>query len=79
MKIIIVILVSLVGSLYTANTQVIYEAEDAVFSSGKIDNKHAGFTGDGFVDTENKVNEYIEWQIHSFKEITDSVGFRYAL
>ncbi|MDA3893764.1 MAG: T9SS type A sorting domain-containing protein [Salinivirgaceae bacterium] len=69
----------LILSIGISHSQVIFEAEDAEYSSGKTDNKHAGFTGDGFVDTENTMNEWIEWTIYSYKEVKDSVSFRYAL
>ncbi|MCB0847384.1 MAG: hypothetical protein KDE26_29235, partial [Bacteroidetes bacterium] len=41
--------------------QSILEAEDAYYSSGKVDTQHVGFTGTGFVDTDNAVGVYIEW------------------
>ena len=37
---------------FNLNAQVIFEAEDAFWSEGKVDMKHVGYTGDGFVDTE---------------------------
>lgn len=60
-------------------SQVIFEGEDAFFSAGKVDSKHPGFTGDGFVDTENAVGVYVEWTFQSPKSFTDTIGFRYAL
>ena len=59
--------------------QSILEAEDAYYSSGKIDTKHAGYTGTGFVDTENLPGEYIEWFLNVDAAASDSLGFRYAL
>lgn len=59
--------------------QVIFEAEDAYWSVGKIDAKHIGYTGDGFVDTENAVGVYVEWTFNTLKSYTDTIGVRYAL
>ncbi len=66
----------LMGSLFA---QSILEAEDAFFSSGMVDTKHAGYTGTGFVDTENAAGESIEWFLNVDSVSTDSLGFRYAL
>jgi hypothetical protein len=61
------------------NAQVIFEAEDAYISAGFVDTKHPGYTGDGFVDTENMLDVFVEWTINSLKNVTDPLGFRYAL
>lgn len=59
--------------------QTILEAEDAYFSSGTVDTEHAGYTGTGFVNTDNAPGEFIEWFIHVDSTQQDSLGFRYAL
>ncbi len=74
-----ILAITLITLFFSTRAQVIFEAEDAFFSSGKVDTKHVGFTGDGFVDTENNSGEYVEWSIHSFKQVTDTLGFRYSL
>ncbi|MBN1116170.1 MAG: T9SS type A sorting domain-containing protein [Bacteroidales bacterium] len=80
-KILLVGLLIFLFGFYSVSSeaQVIFEAEDAYISNGKIDTKHPGFTGDGFADTENELGVYIEWTFNSLKEITDSIKFRYAL
>ena len=59
--------------------QSILEAEDAYFSSGTVDTEHAGFTGTGFVNTDNAVGEFVEWFIHVGQAGSDTLEFRYAL
>ncbi|MBN1951389.1 MAG: T9SS type A sorting domain-containing protein [Bacteroidales bacterium] len=63
----------------SASAQVIYEAEDAFISAGTVENEHAGYTGDGFADTENELDVYIEWTVNSPKVYDDTLAFRYAL
>ena len=36
---------------------------DATFSEGKTDSNHSGYTGSGFVDTENVTGAWIEWSL----------------
>ncbi len=62
-----------------ALSQTILEAEDAYFSSGSIDNNHTGYTGTGFVNTDNITGEFIEWFFHVASPVTDTLEFRYAL
>ncbi len=59
--------------------QSILEAEDAYYSSGTIDSEHIGFTGSGFVNTDNAVGEFIEWFINLDAASDDTLDFRYAL
>ncbi len=76
------ILLFILSSCFCAtnlNAQVIYEAEDAFYSSGKVDTQHSGYTGDGFVDTENESGAFIEWKVNSLKAYNDTLAFRYAL
>jgi hypothetical protein len=61
------------------SAQTILEAEDAYFTSGSVETEHAGYTGTGFVDTENNFGEAIEWFINAANSVTGSIDFRYAL
>src|SRR5699024_10708706 len=58
----------------------IFEAEDAYFEEGVIiDNKHAGFTGSGFIDfSPNQPGTWIEWTVDIPVEGEYSLDFRYA-
>ncbi|GAA3138603.1 glycosyl hydrolase family 28 protein [Nonomuraea roseoviolacea] len=40
-----------------------YEAEDAVISQGVVESDHAGFSGRGFVNTDNVAGAYVEFAI----------------
>jgi pectate disaccharide-lyase len=55
----------------------ILQAEDAVFT-GIVDTQHSGYTGTGFVDTENAAGSYIEWAFGRQSAGTETVVFRYA-
>ncbi len=46
--------------------------------TGTIDNNHAGFTGDGFVNTTNAVGQYIEWSVYAPSAGTYQLQWRYA-
>jgi hypothetical protein len=61
------------------HAQVILEAEDAYISSGTVETEHAGYTGSGFVDTENQAGAYIEWFFNTTNSITGNLDFRYAM
>ncbi|SFL43446.1 pectate lyase, PelA/Pel-15E family [Gracilibacillus orientalis] len=57
----------------------IYEAEDAEISDAIIDNKHAGFTGTGFVDyAPNAPGGWIEWVVNVPVDGEYTLDFRYA-
>ncbi|KAB8127934.1 pectate lyase [Gracilibacillus oryzae] len=57
----------------------VYEAEDAVISDAIIDNKHAGFTGTGFVDyNPNAPGGWIEWTVNVPADGEYTLDFRYA-
>ncbi|WP_018930363.1 pectate lyase [Gracilibacillus lacisalsi] len=59
----------------------IYEAEEAELEEGTviIDNKHAGFTGDGFIDySPNAPGSWVEWTVHVPAEGEYFLDFRYG-
>ncbi|WP_185819479.1 pectate lyase [Salibacterium salarium] len=57
----------------------IYEAEQADGEGIITDNKHIGFTGEGFVDYDpNQPGGYIEWTITVPEDGEYTLGFRYA-
>src|SRR5699024_4532132 len=59
----------------------IFEAEDATLEEGTviIDNKHAGFTGDGFIDfNPNAPGSWIEFTIPMSLAGEYTLAFRYA-
>jgi hypothetical protein len=55
----------------------ILQAEDAAFT-GKTDTSHSGYTGTGFVDSDNATGAYIEWELGRQSAGTETVVFRYA-
>jgi hypothetical protein len=59
---------------------VIYEkqAEDEAWSSGGVDTNHDGYTGTGFVNTDNNTGEWIEWTIEVVDDCNATCVFRYA-
>ncbi len=57
----------------------IYEAEDASGKGYIVDNKHLGFTGDGFVDyNPNEPGGYIEWTVNVEEAAKYVLAIRYA-
>ena len=46
--------------------------------SGSIDNNHAGFTGDGFVNTDNAQGQYIQWQVELLAAADCSLQWKFA-
>ena len=38
-----------------------YEAESATITAGLVESNHAGFTGSGFVNTDNAVGSAVQW------------------
>ncbi|SHM52466.1 pectate lyase [Gracilibacillus kekensis] len=60
-------------------TGVIYEAENAEISDAIIDNQHAGFTGNGFVDYKpNAPGGWVEWIVDVPVDGEYTLDFRYA-
>lgn len=56
-----------------------YEAEEANSQGTKVDNKHAGYTGSGFIDFyPNEPGGWIEWDVEVPKAGEYTLAFRYA-
>ena len=60
-------------------TEVIYEAEDAILSGCVVTSILSGYTGTGFVDYVNPSNDYIEWTVNADTAGQYELQFRYAL
>src|SRR5262249_21972051 len=54
------------------------EAEDATIVNGVVESNHAGFTGRGFVNSDNAVGAAVEWTVSPTAAGTKSLVFRYA-
>lgn len=58
---------------------VLQESQDGQCATlGNVDNRHAGFSGDGFIDTENLLGAYIRWQVHANQSNVYKVHIRFA-
>jgi len=55
-----------------------YEAEDALISRGVVESNHSGFSGRGFVDTENAAGPYVQWSVNAAAAGTATLTFGYA-
>lgn len=55
-----------------------YQAEDGTMSSGSVDSNNEGFTGTGFVNTDNNAGEWWEGSVNVATTGTYNVRFRYA-
>ncbi len=53
-----------------------YEAEDALISRGVVASNHSGFSGRGFVDTENAAGPYVQWSVNATAAGTASAHVR---
>ena len=54
------------------------EAEDATISQGVVESNHAGFSGTGFVNGDNVVGSYVEWNAPAEQAGNTTLTFRYA-
>ena len=56
------------------------QAEEETWSSGGVDDNHAGYTGSGFVNVDNASGEWIEWNFEIVADSTATITcvFRYA-
>jgi hypothetical protein len=56
-----------------------YEAENATYSAGStVDTDHAGYSGTGFVNTDNAAGAYVEWAVNAVAAGTKTVAIAYA-
>ncbi|OUC95210.1 PQQ-dependent sugar dehydrogenase [Streptosporangium minutum] len=55
-----------------------YQAENATISQGAVDDKHAGFTGTGFVDYANVAGSYVEFTVNAATAGNYGLAFRFA-
>ncbi|WP_176956155.1 choice-of-anchor D domain-containing protein [Catalinimonas alkaloidigena] len=56
----------------------LYEAENAQVVGGTVSSKHAGYSGEGFVDYLHASNDYIAWEVERAAAGTYQLAFRYA-
>jgi Carbohydrate binding module (family 35)/Carbohydrate binding module (family 6) len=54
-----------------------YEAENGRYV-GTVDSNHAGFSGTGFVNTDNAVGAYTEWTVNAAEAGAANLAFHYA-
>ncbi len=77
----VLITVGLATALVTAPAvaaPVVYEAESATIVSGVIESNHAGYTGTGFVNSDNLVGAAIEFTVNNSSAGNRTLAFRYA-
>ena len=55
----------------------VYEAENATITAGVVESNHAGFTGTGFVNTDNAVNSSVQWTVNAAAG-SGTLRFRFA-
>src|SRR6476469_1610101 len=68
-------LVGAPGAAPAATT--VYQAEGAVVSQGVVESNHAGFTGSGFVNTDNVAGSSVQWSV-SVPAGSTQLVFRFA-
>lgn len=56
----------------------VYQAEKGYFSSGSVDTNHDGYTGTGFVNTDNAINEWVEFTVYAPYDGVYSLVLYYA-
>lgn len=56
----------------------ILEAEAATIFHGIVESNHAGFTGTGFVNSDNEVGSYVEWTVNAATAGGATVLLRFA-
>ncbi|MDP9862924.1 MULTISPECIES: YbhB/YbcL family Raf kinase inhibitor-like protein [Streptosporangium] len=55
-----------------------YEAEGATVSQGAVESNHAGYSGTGFVNTDNVVGSYVEFTVNAAGAGSAAIVIRYA-
>lgn len=68
----------ILGGVTYGNSERI-EAEDANYNGAIFDKTHSGYSGNGFVDYQNKFGDYIQWTVYAHSAGRHSIAFRYAL
>jgi CubicO group peptidase (beta-lactamase class C family) len=66
------------GTAESALTQAL-QAEDATFSQAHTETLHAGYSGNGYVNTDNVAGSWVEWRVTVPAAIPATLGIRYAL
>jgi hypothetical protein len=56
-----------------------YQAENASFSQSVVETEWAGYSGTGYVNTDNVVGSYVEWTVNANSAGTKALAIRYAL
>lgn len=64
-------LLAIVPATMQAQNRLILQAENGVFS-GTVETEHAGYTGSGFVDTENATGSYLQFEF-SIKDAGETI------
>ncbi|HEV2784348.1 MAG TPA: chondroitinase-B domain-containing protein [Actinophytocola sp.] len=55
-----------------------FEAESATIFHGVVEANHAGFTGTGFVNSDNEIGSYVEWTVTAAAAGPATLTFRFA-
>ncbi|MEV0146992.1 MULTISPECIES: alpha-galactosidase [unclassified Nonomuraea] len=55
-----------------------YEAENATIAQGVVESNHAGYSGTGFVNTDNAVGAYVEFVVTAARAGDAALTLRYA-
>jgi len=55
-----------------------YEAENATYNPGVFENTHTGYSGTGYVNTDNVLGAYVQWTVNADAAGTNALKFRYA-
>ncbi|MFF5209668.1 YbhB/YbcL family Raf kinase inhibitor-like protein [Streptosporangium sp. NPDC000396] len=72
------LLLSVLAALPAAAAPTRYEAENATISQGAVESNHPGFSGTGFVNTDNAAGSYVEFTVNAATAGTAAVAIRYA-
>src|SRR6266487_6881564 len=68
----------LVASGPASAASTLYEAEQATIFHGVVESNHTGFTGTGFVNSNNEIGAYIEFAVAAASAGNPTLGIRYA-
>jgi hypothetical protein len=55
-----------------------FQAENALIRAGSVKSAPAGFTGTGFVDTDNTSGSFVQWTVNASRTGQVDVIFRFA-